>query len=348
MRGAALLGSVVLAAGRGTFRGYINPLKYYNTETGSYFGFKLEDGESQEELTQAIGDFFERRDIYRETLSQLSQRRKGRARCDISISTDNLWPIAERIMHAGVALDGRYVNIGANDGVIDDPLSEYVRNLNATGVAVERDPALCARHQGNFPQVRVACSAVTPQNVVALVSEGWAPPMRADILKIDIDSYDCSVAEALLEVFEGKFVLLEANPSIPPPYQWAMLYHQGLWDFFNSQEHPEEVPIRGCSLAYEIDLLSRFGYDFLAFGGHDALFVHRSLRDALAPLEPPMDEFECYNEAFIAANGIPISLTRRWFFEVNDTHTGLTEIWDFFTSWMVKNVSGLFPFALRI
>merc|ERR1712159_985275 len=102
-----------------------------------------------------------------------------------------------------------------------------------------------------------------------------------------------------------------------------MLYHPELWPFFYGYAPPEEVPIRGCSLAYEVDLLRRFGYDFLAFGGHDALFVHQDFRHAWSPLEPPMDEFDCYNEAFIAANGIPISHTRRWFFEINSTHKAL-------------------------
>lgn len=56
-----------------------------------------------------------------------------------------------------------------------------------------------------------------------------------------------------------------------------------------------EVPIRGCSLAYEVHLrhpqprhlwnplelrLRSYGYDLVAFGGHDAVFVHESARDS--------------------------------------------------------------------
>jgi len=155
------------------------------------------------------------------------------------------------------------------------------------------------------------------------------------------------VLEALLPAVEARVVVAEANPSLPPPYQWAMLYHPQLWDFFNSFEHPEEVPIRGCSLAYLVELLGRYGYDFVAFGGHDALFTHRSVRSAWLPLRPPMDEFDCYNEAFIAANGISIHSTRRWFFEVSDTQAAAIEIWDFFVGWMHQHAPRLFPFALR-
>jgi len=189
---------------------------------------------------------------------------------------------------------------------------------------------------------------VTPQNVLSLVSElVTEPPTWLDVLKVDIDSYDCPVLEVLLGAVQARIILVEANPSIPPPYQWAMLHHPELWDFFNGFKSPEEVPIRGCSLAYEVDLLQRFGYDFIAFGGHDAIFTHSSVRSAWSPLRPPMDEFDCYNEAFIAANGIPIAKTRRWFFELADTQEALPEIWAFFSDWMLENARRLFPFALR-
>eukprot|EP00435_Cladocopium_sp_Y103_P025811 s1152_g6.t1 len=53
--------------------------------------------------------------------------------------------------------------------------------------------------------------------------------------------------------------------------------------------------------------------------------------------------------AFIAANGIPISRTRRWFFQLSDTQVGLPEIWNFFVDWMKANSPDqLFSFALRV
>ncbi|CAE7247917.1 unnamed protein product [Symbiodinium necroappetens] len=70
-----------------------------------------------------------------------------------------------------------------------------------------------------------------------------------------------------------------------------------LWHFFANFSKPEEVPIRGCSLSYEVQLLRRFGYDLIAFGGHDAVFAHESVRSAFrAFTEVPMDEFDCYNK----------------------------------------------------
>eukprot|EP00928_Gymnodinium_smaydae_P072546 TRINITY_DN55894_c0_g1_i1.p1 TRINITY_DN55894_c0_g1~~TRINITY_DN55894_c0_g1_i1.p1 ORF type:complete len:369 (-),score=85.63 TRINITY_DN55894_c0_g1_i1:130-1236(-) len=351
-RGGGLASILVLACSciscQGTFKGFVNPLRHYDPETGKVFLLNLTDSEPGEELLQSIKDFIAREDEHMSTLLELSRHRVGRERCQPAlVDTQNIWPLIDRLRQAGVQLDGRYVNIGAADGQTDDPLFEYARQLNATGVAVERDPKRCARHREALPLVDVQCTAVTPQNVVDLVASSLPPPLRVDVLKVDIDSYDCPVLEVLLERLTAKIVIAEVNPSVPPPYQWAMLHHPQLWDFFDSFHSPEEVPIRGCSLAYEVDLMRRFGYDFVAFGGHDALFTHSSVRAAWSPLVPPMDEFDCYNEAFIAANGIPIAKTRRWFFEQNDTQAGLPEIWDFFAGWMQENSPRAFPFALR-
>lgn len=333
---------------RATFKGFVNPMRHMAPGLDGFLPLNLSDSESEEDLRKAIIDFNFNRDEYRDTVALLSRWRTGHEHCDTSLGTQDMWPHVERLRHAGFAPKARYVNVGANDGRSDDPLYEYARETGAVGVAIERDPELCERHRQNLPQVEVVCAEVTPQNVLSLVHAGMQPPIDVDVLKVDIDSYDCPVLEALLPTVSARFVLMEVNPSIPPPYRWAMLHHRDLWPFFNSHVTPEEVPIRGCSLSYEIDLLRRHGYDFIAFGGHDALFAHRSVRAAWLPLEPPMDEFDCYNEAFIAANGIPIGRTRRWFYGQNDTQAGLAEIWEFFVGWMQANRAPVvFPFSLR-
>lgn len=335
-----------------TYKGFVNPLRHYNASDGSLrFVLQLHDSESTEDLALAVQDFLDHFDEYKANLAQLRKHRNvGHGRCiPTLVDTQNVWPTAQRIQAAGYSLSGRYVNVGAHDGHSDDPLYDYARMSNATGVAVERDPHRCERHRAALPNVHVACSEVTPQNIVSLIRPVLDTGEELDVLKVDIDSYDCPVLEMILPEVKAKIVLVEANPSIPPPYQWAMLHSPELWTFFNSFHSPEEVPIRGCSLAYEVQLLRRYGYDLVAFGGHDAVFTHESVRSAFLPYDVPMDEFDCYNEAFIAANGIPISRTRRWFFQLSDTQVGLPEIWNFFVDWMKANSPDqLFSFALRV
>jgi len=342
---------LLVARVQSTYKGFINPLRHYNESTGTLrFVLQLEDGESAENLSIAIEDFLGHFEEYKDNLAQLRRSRNvGHGRCAPTlVDTQNIWPTLERISDAGFQLTRRYINVGAHDGHSDDPLYKYASLSKASGIAVERDPERCSRHREALPLVDVVCSEVTPQNVISLVKPVLSEGLELDVLKVDIDSYDCPVLEMLLPEITAKVVLVEANPSIPPPYQWAMLHHPKLWDFFNSFSNPEEVPIRGCSLAYEVQLLRRYGYDLVAFGGHDAVFTHESVRSAFAPYEIPMDEFDCYNEAFIAANGIPIDRTRHWFFQQKDVQVGLPDIWDFFVDLMKANSPRLFPFALRV
>lgn len=52
-----------------------------------------------------------------------------------------------------------------------------------------------------------------------------------DVLKVDIDSYDCRVIWELLHGFEHRpsAVILEVNLAFPPPFEFAML-HDTAWD----------------------------------------------------------------------------------------------------------------------
>lgn len=350
-RASRLCWGLILISAQAARKAFINPLRHYN-ETSGQIGFVLdiEGSESVQEVLDAVQDFLANVEEYQETISKHRRRHSsGEFVCNEQlVDTQNIWSTMQMIVNAGFTLTRRYINVGAHDGHIDDPLYEYARSTNPSGVAVERQPGLCARHREALPNVKVVCSEATPQGILDMIRPVLSDASEIDVMKVDIDSFDCPVLETLLPEVRARIVLVEANPSVPPPYQWAMLYHPELWHFFANFSKPEEVPIRGCSLSYEVQLLRRFGYDLIAFGGHDAVFAHESVRSAFrAFTEVPMDEFDCYNKAFISANGISIDWTRRLYYKIRDVQAGLPEIWEFFASWMQANSPRLFPFALR-
>lgn len=342
-----VMSSLYMQKSLATYKGYVNPLSHYNENTGQVAALNIEFAESADQLVPIVEDFLVHRDEYMSNVMIASGARVGTSHCADIVDTQNIWPTLKQIQDAGFELKGQYVNIGAGDGQRDDPLFQYVQELKATGVAVEQNASCCESHRKVFPQVKVECSEVTPQNILYLLGDAVESEDMLDILKIDIDSFDCPVLEVVLDKLSAKLILMEVNPSIPPPYQWSMLHHSKLWEFFNAYHDTREVPIRGCSLSYEVDMLKRHGYDLLMFGGHDAIFSHHSIRDTWLPHRPPVDEFSCFNKAFIVANGIPIELTRRWFYQMSDKQAVLPEIYEFFTNWMLTNASQLFPFALR-
>jgi hypothetical protein len=108
----------------------------------------------------------------------------------------------------------------------------------------------------------------------------------------------------------------------------------------------KDWPLRGMSLSYAVDVMRRHNYDFVAFGFHDAVFVHHSLSRVYS-FVTPYDEYDCYHQAFIMSNGIPIRSTRRWFYKMNK-YDARIEIFDYLTKYSLQesNYTYAFPFTL--
>merc|ERR1712139_226038 len=85
-----------------------------------------------------------------------------------------------------------------------------------------------------------------------------------DVLKVDIDSWDCDVLRAALLRLSPKprLVWVELNWSVPPPVRFARLYHPD-WATRISSLHGFPWT-HGCSLSYAVDLLGHFGYHLAA------------------------------------------------------------------------------------
>merc|ERR1711924_54652 len=126
-----------------------------------------------------------------------------------------------------------------------------------------------------------------------------------DVLKVDIDSWDCDVARAALLRLSPKprVVWIEINWSIPPPIRFARLYHP---DWAQRVAALPRFPwTHGCSLSYAVDILKRFGYQLAALEDNDAVFLLSSRTVSQVPvaeapecslLAPsPLNEFEAFH-----------------------------------------------------
>jgi len=329
-----------------TFHGWINPLKYLKGEAlDTVYTFPVQDGDTMEDLQYLLPRFVHALGGMNRHLAVNGRQRIGSAPCDTSIDTQNILPHWERLRKHGVPLSHKIVNIGASDGKSEDPLYDLVTQEGLTGVAVEPATDKCLAFQRHLSNITLQCTSATPQILPGLILEHVGPAV--DVVKVDIDSYDCAILEELLSRLTTHLLLMEVNPGIPPPFKWAMRYHADLSAFLGNldAEELQSAPIRGCSLSYVVSLAKKYGYDFVAFGHHDALFSHRSLRHVW-DWQPPMDEVRCYNESFVSLNGIPIELARQWFFE-GDLSSNIVSIWEFFIDWMRNHAGGkLFPFTL--
>jgi hypothetical protein len=174
---------------------------------------------------------------------------------------------------------GRFVDLGAGDGVFASNCANLAINFGFHGLLVDADPALVARgaafyatHPDTslYPPVFVH-SRVTPATVNDVVqSAGFGGDI--DLLSIDIDGNDYWVWEALTAV-EPSVVLIETDPelgrgSLVAPYA----------------DDPSSVPGRpahflGASPAAMTALATRRGYRLVAANrfGFNLFYVREDL-----------------------------------------------------------------------
>ena len=216
----------------------------------------MDDGEKPDEVTAAINKHVNTESKWREVLRKNRNRGLvGTSDCNTTLSSTEYVEHAQLLVDHGVALTRTFLNIGAYDAMTEDPVYRFAKDFNATGIYLEKDRDMCDRAAENLQSLgrlqRIICSGATPGNLVSLLEE-HAPGVRGgkrhfDLIKIDIDSFDALLLDALLrDGFSAKHIVLEVNPAIPPPYKFATLYHPRLFDVMTGAAD-EEQDERGAS-----------------------------------------------------------------------------------------------------
>ena len=119
------------------------------------------------------------------------------------------------------AMSSYVQNVGANDGVGDDPLYPLLRYRKIAALAIEADRATYERLQSNMaslPHVRTSHLAISPSTAAAALAHPSGNSM--DVFKLDIDGCECHILELLLRSspsWRPKIIQLELNHVLPPP-----------------------------------------------------------------------------------------------------------------------------------
>ena len=117
-------------------------------------------------------------------------------------------------------------NMGANTGKDYDPIYPFFES-GWSGMAVEISQRMWPALNANlpWPRVKKVNKAVAPNNIVQMLHDAGAP-RSLDLFKIDIDSYDVFVLQALLRngSYRPKLVVMEINEKVPPPICFSNNY----------------------------------------------------------------------------------------------------------------------------
>jgi hypothetical protein len=170
------------------------------------------------------------------------------------------------------------VNIGALDGSYadGDPVNalwfghadedagwrQVASGASGSSVAMEGVQGQCAQlarvAAERRSHVRVACEFAVPATIAARL-RALNVSREFDFLKVDIDSADCPVVDAILAEFRPRYVHMETNYEVPPPIVFALEYSPALtrdW-FWKSQTFKG---FYGCSMARVAEIARARGY----------------------------------------------------------------------------------------
>ncbi|CAK9106079.1 unnamed protein product [Durusdinium trenchii] len=202
---------------------------------------------------------------------------------------------------AGEALSFQVLNLGAMDGRCSggpstDPanclllghselpaLDREGQNRSRWGgilVEVDPPPQLFERFAGR-DDLLVVPRPVFPENASELF-DGFAPrhPESLDLLKIDLDSFDCDVISSVLRVGPlasnpPKLLYIDFNPHIPPPFLYRTI----------SRSQSRIIPFQGSSLQCFLEAAP--GFQLLHVELFNAILVRRDLQRIFPELRKP-------------------------------------------------------------
>jgi hypothetical protein len=172
-----------------------------------------------------------------------------------------------------------FVDIGAGDG-IDMSNTYLLAAEGANGIAIEFNPskfAMMATTYRDLPKIALAKIPAKPSNICGLLI-GLEFSGSAEVLNLDIDSYDFFVLRELLREFSFDILCLEINPIFPWEVEFSVNFPSEEWSggWFS-----------GMSLSLLSGLLIDHGYGIV---GVDRAAVFAVKAEAIIPGFPFIPE----------------------------------------------------------
>jgi hypothetical protein len=140
--------------------------------------------------------------------------------------------VIERIFQIIEPTNHFAVEFGAADGIRDSNIRNLIVNKGWGALMIEGDDKEAEKLIENYadnPKVKGLSAFVYPGNVELLFEDNRVP-LDLDLISIDIDSNDWYVWRALHD-YRPKVVVIEYNPSFPPPIKAVVDFHPlNYWD----------------------------------------------------------------------------------------------------------------------
>ncbi|CAF1413173.1 unnamed protein product [Rotaria sordida] len=202
------------------------------------------------------------------------------------------------------------VNIGAAsiEGGRYDPTYSLLSTTNLSFGALLIDPITHPSFFNAYPNrsnIQIRHDAVWPESVVKNIFEKYNISKNFTILKIDIDSYECSVIESILHGgFRPLVIHTEFNPIFPPPIIFMPIYNSTAKYDWKPPLWSTDGPFYGCSLSALSKLFRPFNYILLEIDFWDAIYIQYHIAQS-ARIQVPANDDIAYKSGFSAHTCLP-------------------------------------------
>ncbi|CAF1971004.1 unnamed protein product [Rotaria magnacalcarata] len=217
--------------------------------------------------------------------------------------SSNAWQLTDLVAHIS-SKHPFLINIGAAStaGGQYDPTHPLLTAMNVSFSALLIDPNTDSSLFNAYPRrnnIQIIHDFIWSESVVQNIFERYNVSKHFTILKLDIDSYECSVLESILRAgYRPELIHTEFNPIFPPPVIFIPIYNATTKNDWKPALWSNNNLFYGCSLSALSNLLKSFDYILLEVDFWDVIYIQREIAKS-TQIQVPANDHIAYRHGFL-------------------------------------------------
>jgi hypothetical protein len=223
--------------------------------------------------------------------------------CPANKQSSNAWQLINLVARISPK-NSFLVNIGAasENGGQYDPTYPLLTAINSSVGALlidpNTDPSLFSAYP-NRPNIHISHDFIWAESIVENILQKYNISKHFTILKLDIDSYECSILESILQAgYRPQLIHTEFNPIFPPPVIFMPIYNSTTKNDWKPSLWSNVGPFYGCSLSAVSKILISFDYVLVEVDFWDVIYIQRKIAES-SEIQVPANDDIAYQHGFL-------------------------------------------------
>ena len=233
--------------------------------------------------------------------------------CPTDKHTSDAWQLTDLLAHIRPH-QPFLVNIGAasTGGGVYDPTYPILHSFNGSFGALLIDPNPDPSLFNAYPKrenIRITHDSIWADTIVHDILVRYNVSKDFALLKLDIDSYECSVLESVLRAgYRPVLIHTEFNPIFAPPVRFVPQYDGATKHGWTPSLWTNNGPFYGCSLSALTAVLRVFDYVLVQVEFWDVIYVQQSIARSTG-IQVPANDRVAYEHGFLGHPCLPFCRT---------------------------------------